>query len=132
MVVTGRWYLGFVAGTVMLAGCASVTEQNPILDTKMSDMTNYNADLGECRQIATQVDIGKSAMTSGAIGAAVGATIGAVVGLFDKDSLETALGVGALSGALGGGVKGALGTFDKRKEVVAECLKGRGYRVLAM
>jgi outer membrane lipoprotein SlyB len=125
-----RFISVFVAFSV--AGCASMTEQNPIIDTKNANMVSYPADLTECRAYAEQVDMGKSVGESALTGGAVGAGIGAIVGLFDKKSFGTALGAGALSGAIGGGVKGAVSTFDKRKEVVANCLKGRGYSVLSM
>jgi hypothetical protein len=113
-----------------ISGCATITEQNPIIDQKMSDMTNYNSDLSECREIAMQVDAGESFLKSAAVGTLTGAAIGAVVGIFDDKNFGKSVGIGAAGGAVGGGIKGGLETFDDRKEVVAKCLDGRGYTVL--
>jgi hypothetical protein len=120
-------FLGLVFA---LSGCATITEQNPVIDQKMSNMTNYNSDLSECREIAMQIDAGESFVKSATIGTLTGAAIGAVVGIFDDKNFGKSVGIGAAGGAVAGGIQGGLETFEDRKEIVAKCLDGRGYAVL--
>lgn len=126
----GRLTTVFVLA-ISISGCANITEQNPIIDAKMSDMTNYGADLSECRTLASQLNAGDSIIKTSAIGAFTGAAIGAVVGVFDsKRGFGKSVATGGAGGAVTGGIKGGLDTFEDRKEIVAKCMDGRGYAVL--
>lgn len=111
----------------MAAGCASSYE--PIVDMQGVDPVRYQADLGECRQYAERVDVGTSAGTGAAIGAGVGAATGAAVGaITGQPGRGAAIGAagGGTTGLFGGGLRGA----DKERQVIRNCLRGRGYSVL--
>lgn len=114
------------------SGCASITEQNPIVDPKVSNMANYDADLFECRTLATQVNAGGSATGTAMVGAVFGSAIGAVIGAFEGGSgFGESIAGGAASGAITGGVQGSLEAYEKKKSIVGKCLEGRGYQVLS-
>ncbi len=123
--------LGRVLGVGMICGfaigCASSYE--PIVDMKGVDAARYQADLDECRQYADHVDVGTSAGTGAAIGAAIGAATGAAVG-----AITGSPGTGAAVGAAGGGTTGLFGGGlrggEKQRQVIRNCLRGRGYSVL--
>lgn len=106
---------------VGVAGCA----YRPVVDTKRSDMTHYETDLGECRQIAEK---GPGAGTGAAVGAAGGYAVGQVfaraTGRANVAS-ESGRG-GAVLGAAGGAGAGA----RNQRQIIKNCMIGRGYAVL--
>ena len=103
-----------------LAACSGAT--GPIIDTKGVDMSRYETDKTECETYAQQVSTGK-AVTKGAVGgAAVGAAVGAIAG--------GGAGEGAGIGAVTGGAESARISDREKADVVKNCLRGRGYRVL--
>lgn len=104
---------------LLLAGCAG--NPGPIVDTKGVDMSRYNQDLADCESYADQVETGKGVAKGAAAGAAVGAVAGAIGGSVAK---------GAGYGALGGGTQSALKNEGEKQDVVKNCLRGRGYKVL--
>lgn len=105
---------------LLLAACSGTS--GPIIDTKGVDMTQYRQDLAECESYATQVSTG-SAVGKGAVGgAAVGAAVGAIAG---GDAAK-----GAGIGAVTGGAQSARISDREKADVVRNCLRGRGYRVL--
>lgn len=104
-----------------LGGCAS---RAPIVDQKGVDQAAYQRDLAECQGYADQVAVGKQAGAGALGGAAVGAALGAILG--NSDTVERAAG----SGAVVGGARGAVAGTRERSQVVKNCLRGRGYRVL--
>ena len=107
-------------GLVVLAGCGH--GQRAIVDMQGVDEQQYQQDLYECREYAQQVD---SRAGKGAVGGAVvGGAIGAVLG--DTTTMQKGAGVGAISGL----VKGGASTRREKQQVVRNCLRGRGYRVL--
>jgi hypothetical protein len=106
---------------VLLAGCAA---RKPIVDMKGVDEAQYQADLAECEEYAKQAPGPGGGAAGGAIiGAGVGYVLGQAVGSRDP----SAVGRG---GAVVGGARGAGRGARERHQVVANCLKGRGYRVL--
>ncbi|XOV86309.1 MAG: YMGG-like glycine zipper-containing protein [Pseudomonadota bacterium] len=107
-------------GLGLLTACAS----DPIVDMRGVDQARYDADLAECRSYANQVKTGEQAVTQGAIGAAVGSVLGAVIG--DSDLAQRGAGVGAVSGT----TRGASKALNRKEQVVMNCLRGRGYKVL--
>lgn len=111
---------------VALSGCAtSGANYRPMVDTKGVDMNRFEADLGECRQYAAQV---AGAAENAAAGAVVGALFGAILASAagDKYDRGATARVGAVSGAAAGGVEGE----KDQRNIIRNCLSGRGYRVL--
>jgi len=103
----------------LAAGCASYSE--PIIDTQGVNMSQYEADLADCKAYSQQIE----PATGMAKGAAAGAATGAAIGAIGGDVGEGA-GVGAVLGASKSGVRAA----DDADKVVKRCLRYRGYRVL--
>ena len=107
------------AVAALLAACTTTDEI--IIDTKGVDMARYQQNLAECRAYSEEVQTGKKAATGAASGAVVGGLIGAITGDAGK-----AAGVGAV----GGGARGVAEGSRDEVQVVKNCLRGRGYRVL--
>lgn len=115
-----RVLLCITLGAITLAsGCAS-SKSKPIIDPAGVDMAQYDADVADCEQIATQVD-----QKAGA-GAAEGAVVGGVIGAIFNNNLGEAVAAGAVIG----GVKGGASTEKERSRVVKNCLRNRGYKIL--
>ncbi len=100
---------------------ACTTTDEIIIDKKGVDMARYEQDLAECRTYSNEVQTGKKVATGAASGAVVGGLIGAITGDAGK-----AAGVGAV----GGGARGANEGSRDEVQVVKQCLRGRGYRIL--
>lgn len=117
------WRPAFAAFLIALgvAGCAS---NRVIVDTKGVDMSRYDQDYAECQTYAGQVNTGGQVAKSAGFGAAVGAALGAIFG----NSSDVARGAGA--GGVVGGAKGAVRGDSEKGQVLRNCLRGRGYRVL--
>lgn len=105
-----------------LLGSACSSHPEPIVDTKGVDMTQYEADLAECRSYAEQIDPATGVAKGAAGGAATGGAIGAISG----GELAKGAGIGAVLGVAKSGVRAA----DDKEGVVKTCLRGRGYKVL--
>jgi outer membrane lipoprotein SlyB len=97
---------------------------NIIIDIKGVDMQYYQQDLQECQGFATQVPVAGKATKTAVGGAVVGGVVGVIVG--DSGTAKKGAGVGAVTGA----VKGTSSGYRERRQVVKNCLRGRGYRVL--
>jgi len=106
----------------LLTGCAGSRHANPVIDPAGVDMGQYQTDLAQCEQVATQVEQKAGA---GAVG---GALIGAVVGSIFGDSRSAMKSAGA--GAVVGGAKGGVATRQEKDLVVKNCMRERGYKVL--
>jgi len=129
-------YKGILIGLVIIAlsGCSHHHNSrhgsnysggsNIIIDTKGVDMQYYQQDLQECQGFATQVSVAGKATKTAVGGAVVGGVVGAIVG--DSGTAKKGAGVGAVTGA----VKGTSSGYRERRQVVKNCLRGRGYRVL--
>jgi outer membrane lipoprotein SlyB len=107
-----------------LTGCVTPAKEGIVVDTKGVDPVGYQRDLDECGEYADSVSTGKRT----AVGAAAGATIwGAIGAIFDgSDGAEK----GAGAGAVLGGARGASSGYSEKQQIVRNCLRGRGYRVL--
>jgi outer membrane lipoprotein SlyB len=108
-----------------LVGCKSHGPGgNVIVDMKGVNRAEYQKDLNECQTYATQVD------TTGKVGgnAAGGAVVGGAIGAIFGGPEGAARGAGA--GAVTGGARGVEQTAGERHQVVANCLRNRGYTVL--
>jgi uncharacterized protein YcfJ len=110
-----------LACILLIGGCAGHGSK-PIIDPEGVDMAQFDADVAECEQIATQVEEKAGGQAAG--GAVVGGLIGAIVG-----GRSSAV-VGAGVGAVGGGARGAVGTQQEKNKVVKNCLRNRGYKIL--
>jgi outer membrane lipoprotein SlyB len=108
-----------LAGLILLSGCSSTS--GPIIDTKGVSMARYEADLADCQGYSEQVHIERGVAKGAVAGSAVGAATGAVVG---------DVGQGAGVGAIAGAAKSAQRGEREKSQVVNNCLRGRGYRVL--
>lgn len=104
-----------------LSLCAACASKKPIIDTAGVDMDQYERDLADCEQVATQVDTGGAAAKSAAAGAAVGAALGAIWG---------DVGSSAAAGAVSGGAGGLFSADEEKAQVVKNCMRNRGYAVL--
>ena len=113
-----------IAGLILLtiSGCASRQQHQVIIDPKGVDMARYQQDLAECQQLAAQVQ--QKAGGGAVAGAIVGGLVGAAVG--NSRTAERMAGAGAVVGGAGG----AGDTARERDQVVKNCMRGRGYRVL--
>lgn len=111
----------YIVVPLLLALTACTTTDEIIIDKKGVDMARYDQDLAECRTYAQEVQTGKKAATGAASGAVVGGLIGAITGDAGK-----AAGVGAVTG----GAKGVAEGSRDEVQVVKNCLRGRGYRIL--
>ncbi|MGQ0529288.1 MAG: glycine zipper family protein [Panacagrimonas sp.] len=108
-------------GISLLFGCAS---QNVIVDTKGVDLSRYQQDRSECESYAGQVSTGTQVAKSAGFGAAVAAAVGAIFGN------SRTVGQAAGAGGVVGGAKGAVKGENEKEQVLRNCLRGRGYRVL--
>lgn len=104
--------------------CACTTTDEIIVDRKGIDEARYEQDLAECRSYSSEVQTGEKAARGAASGAVVGGLVGAAVG----NSRSAQRGAGA--GAVTGGARGVSEGSRDEVEVVKQCLRGRGYRVL--
>lgn len=120
-----------LAAASLIGGC-STSSYEPVVDFKSSkstDAVKYQSDLTECRALADKqnpaMDAGKDALIGGAIGAALGAALGAATG-----SAGTGAMIGAAAGGIGGGAHGGIDSATRQRNIVRNCLRGRGYAVL--
>ncbi len=111
-----------IALVSLLAGCAS--SKRVVVDPQGVDQAQYQQDLSECEQVASQVSTGRDA-TEGAVGGAViGGILGAIFG--NSGTVGRMAGGGAVVGAAG-----KAGDAEREKgQVIRNCMRGRGYRVL--
>ena len=117
-----RWSTGsLLLVSVLISACAS---NRVIVDTKGVDAAAYERDRSKCESYAAQVNTGGQVARSAGFGAAVGAAIAAIFG----NSGDVARGAGA--GGVLGGAKGAVKGDNEKEQVLRNCLRGRGYRVL--
>ena len=110
---------------LLLSVCSS-TPGKPIVDMKGVNRYQYEQDLEECSTYADEVNVAGKTVGGAAAGAAVGAAVGATWDGHDGNSP----GRGAATGAVVGGAGGVGAGLNERSQVVKNCLRGRGYRVL--
>lgn len=113
-------YIPLLLG-LLLAGCAS---HKIIIDKEGVNMSKYEQDLATCREYADEVSTGEEVGKGALGGAVIGGAVGAILG--GRRGAETLGGVGAVTGAARGGAHGE----QEKDQVVKNCLRGRGYRVL--
>lgn len=110
---------------LLIAACQnSGANYTPVIDGPVNP--NYNADLAQCRQLAaSQPVLNSNTATTSAATAGVAAAGTAVVANKNHNVRNAAV-VGALAG-LGAS---ALQNNQNRESIVANCMRGRGYRVV--
>jgi uncharacterized protein YcfJ len=113
---------GILITLATLSACTTTDEI--IIDKKGVDMSAYEQDLAECRTYAEEVKKGKKTAKGAASGALVGGLIGAITG--GSDSAAIGAGVGAVSGGASGASEGE----QDEVQVIKNCLRGRGYKIL--
>jgi len=106
---------------LVIGGCA---RNRPIVDTKGVDPVAYQRDLAECHYYAEEVESGRRVAGGAVAGAVVGGAVGAAVG--DSDTAKRSAGAGSVVG----GARGAGRAHHEKEQVLRNCLRGRGYRVL--
>lgn len=116
-----RMHSALLLAVLALAACAS---RNVIVDTQGADMSRYAQDRRECESYAAQVDTGGQVARSAGFGALVGAAIGAIFG--NSKTVVRSAGAGGVTG----GAQGAIRGDQEKEQVLRNCLRGRGYRVL--
>ncbi|MGB0133218.1 hypothetical protein [Dokdonella sp.] len=114
-----------VLGVALIcAGCAQ-TQYRPIVDSGIS-RGNYEDDVMDCQSLASQRPAAGSAASGATVGAVLGALFGLAVGLDGDDVAEI-----AAWGAVSGGLNGAAYGSAVQQSIVARCMEGRGYYVIA-
>ena len=107
-------------GLALLAACSDTgANYEPILDGIPTGA--YQADLNDCQALARN-QFEDETLAATVLAAGAGAALGE---LDDGDALG-----GAIAGALAGGVASAVSVDERRQEIVIECLRGRGHRVV--
>ncbi|CAM3903936.1 hypothetical protein [Delftia tsuruhatensis] len=97
----------------------------PVVDMQGVDLGRYDADLDACRANAKKVDASGQAMAGLIAGMLVGAAVGASFGGNGR-YMES----GAMAGGGAGLGRNANKAAVKQETIIANCLAGRGYRVL--
>ena len=110
---------GNALAALLTTACAS--SKRVVVDKQGIDEAQYQQDLTNCRAVADEVSTDRDA----AEGAAGGAVIGGILGAIFGNS-------GRMAG--GGAVIGAAGKAEdveqEKSQVIKNCMRGRGYRVL--
>ena len=103
---------------LLTTACAS--SKRVVVDKQGIDEAQYQQDLSDCRAVADEVSTGRDA----AGGAIIGGILGAIFG--NSGTAGRMAGGGAVIGAAG-----KAGDAEQEKsQVVKNCMRGRGYRVL--
>jgi len=117
--------------TVPPCGYGDSVAYTPVVDpAAVVEPAQYAEDLRECKAIAaSHTNVGAGAAGGAVAGAALGALAGAITGAIVGDAgFGASLGAGY--GSVAGGAGGTAGQWDKQREIVRQCLQGRGYSVL--
>jgi outer membrane lipoprotein SlyB len=121
----------------ILVGCASKPNAvgsgygsgyTPVIDGPQDG--KYWNNLNECRTLASQVQSNREGEAAGkaVAGALAGALVGGLLG--GKGNRNESSSFGAKAGALTGGAEGLGSAAQGGKQVIVNCMVGRGYRVL--
>lgn len=102
---------------LLLNACAS---PGPIIDKGVNfDPVQYERDYADCQAYQKQV---RNKAGGGALG---GAIVGGLIGAITGD-----IGESAAVGAVAGGAGGVGDTAQEKRQVLHNCLRARGYKVL--
>ncbi len=119
--------LSSLLASLAVTACANTgAAYEPIVDGPVSE--SYAADLASCQQLATEHAYLNANTRTDAL---IGAGIGAIAGVADDEVSDTEGAVaGAVVGAIAGAGAGAAEVHEERRQIVIECLQGRGHRVV--
>jgi len=108
----------------LITGCGSTASSyEPIVDGPTGQ--RYHDDLAACSSLSEQKSYTNDDVKSeGLMGAGVGALIGAL-----EDGVGGAVAGAAVGGAAGAGGK-AWDTREEKKQIVIQCMRGRGHNVV--
>ena len=125
--MTHSRFLVPLAAAVLVGACAnSGASYRPVTDGPTD--AAYAGDLRACQAVATDRSYLNGDTRNNAL---IGAGLGALAGIADEDVSDTE---GAIAGAIVGAVAGAgatmVGTRDERRQIVVDCMKGRGHPVV--
>lgn len=113
-------------GVPLIAACTNIgADYEPILDGAPGP--TYQADLAACQNLAATQDFDNEQTTATVAGAGLGGLI--AVADDDSDDMEEVAVAAAIGGAIGAGA-GAAEVSQLRKEIITECLRGRGHNVV--
>ncbi len=120
-------FITAIVGGLALSGCANTgAKYEPIADGPVS--VTYAADLENCQQLATDRGYINADTKTNAM---IGAGLGALAGIADDDVNDTEGAIaGAVVGAIAGGGAGMVETREQRRQIVIDCMKGRGHPVV--
>jgi outer membrane lipoprotein SlyB len=114
-----------VAAFTLLSQAAFAQTYQPY---QQAGANTYNQDLAECQAYANQVSPVQDAAVGAIGGAAGGAALGALSGaLFKGVSVGEGAAVGAAAGGVLGLAGGAYTGTQNQKQVLNNCMRGRGY-----
>ena len=109
-----------------LSACAGVgADYRPIIDGPVN--ASYAADLNDCRAVAQQRKYVNADTQNDAL---LGAVVGGLLGLTESGDDGENFVAGALIGGAAGGLGSAYEARDERKDIVRNCMAGRGHRVV--
>lgn len=111
---------------ILLSACASY---QPVIDMQGVDPIKYEADLAECHRYADQIDAVKDGATGTLVGAGIGAAFGAAIGAVVGAPASGAA-MGATAGGFGGGASETNKAMNRKKDIMDNCLRNRGYKIL--
>lgn len=122
-----------IVTVAMLTGCAapgyqsqgSGSQYRPMIDLNRANAADYESDLRACQQYAdTQVGAGTAAIGGAAAGALVGFLLGRALGDASDGAFLAKL------GAVTTGAQAAGGAEQNQRQIIRNCLAGRGHSVL--
>lgn len=115
--------LPVMAAITFVSACSD--DRDFIADGPVSPQ--YSADLAQCKNLAQQ----RKASTKGTKeGAVVGGLLGAIEGLGDTTEVLAGAAVGTAVGAGTGRVDDLSNLGSERRQIVINCMRGRGHNVL--
>lgn len=113
--------------------------QNLIIDTKGLDQEKYSADMYQCEQLSSQVQLqqtqstGRTTIRHVGRGAALGAGAAAIGGGSGSTGAEIGAGIGLVTGFLGGSAQKEQASMQysgEKDKVMRNCMTERGYTIL--
>lgn len=110
------------AAALLMTACATNSGANytPIVDGPYAP--NFGPDLAECQTLSKEHALLNGNTQNDML---IDAVLGGLLGSADGDAVE-----GALVGAAAGGGSGAYEAHKERKDVVINCMRGRGHRIV--
>lgn len=98
---------------------------------EMEAHNQYRRDLAYCQSLSAQRSVITAGGQAGALGAVVGAGTGALAGVVVGGEAGMGALLGAGAGALGAVTLGGIQGNQNVQDITINCLRGRGYSVLA-